>query len=160
MKQIYALNVCRSARFWLHLMLVVWCGTAAAKSPVRDSAVLRLPVQTDRVAAGDLVITASQIRAVDPVDLWKAISFYDPSISNSWEQEHGSDPVYGAGDMTVRGSKRWARDEAVKPSRPVYIIDGLWSTPGSFSIRTSTTSGRSLSAKTPGFAGPIRYPGR
>lgn len=33
-------------------------------------------------------------------------------------------PVYGAGDMTVRGSKRWARDEAVKPSRPLYIIDG------------------------------------
>lgn len=87
MKQIYALNVCRSARCWLHLMLVVWCGAAAAKSPVRDSAALRLPVQTDRVAAGDLVITASQIRAVDPVDLWKAISFYDPSISNSWERE-------------------------------------------------------------------------
>lgn len=124
MKQIYALNVCRSARCWLHLMLVVWCGVAAAKSPVRDSAALRLPVQTDRVAAGDLVITASQIRAVDPVDLWKAISFYDSSISNSWEREHGSDPVYGAGDMTVRGSKRWARDEAVKPSRPLYIIDG------------------------------------
>ena len=124
MKQIYVLNVCRSARFWLHLILVVWSGVAVAKSPLRDSAALRLPVQADRVAAGDLVITASQIRAVDPVDLWKAISFYDPSISNSWEQEHGSDPVYGAGDMTVRGSKRWARDEAVKPSRPLYIIDG------------------------------------
>ena len=42
MKQIYVLNVCRSARFWLHLILVVWSGVAAAKSPVRDSAALRL----------------------------------------------------------------------------------------------------------------------
>lgn len=124
MKQIYVLNLCRSARFWLCLALAVWSGAAVAKSSARDSVVLRLPVDTERVAAGDLVITASQIRAVDPVDLWKAISFYEPSISCSWEQEYGSDPVYGAGDMTVRGSKRWARDEAAKPARPVFVIDG------------------------------------
>lgn len=128
MKQICALNISRSRRLWLSLFLIVWSGTAVAESAQRDSVVKRpampVPVQTDRIAPGDLVISAAQIRAVNPVNLWDAISFYDPSISASWEESHGSDPTYGPGEMTIRGSKRWAKDEAAKPSRPVYVIDG------------------------------------
>ncbi len=128
MKQIYMLNISRSRCLWLSLFLIGWCVTATAQSLRRDSVAVRLPlpasVQTDRIAATDLVISAAQLRAVNPVNLWDAVSFYDPSISNSWEETHGSDPTYGPGEMTIRGSKRWARDEAAKPSRPVYIIDG------------------------------------
>ena len=126
MKQIYHLNFALVLRP-VSLLLTLLCGTALAATPPQrsgDSVLLRRTYRVEPKTSTDLVITAAQLRAVNPVNLWDAISFYEPSIGTAWEDSQGSSPLYGAGEMTLRGSKRWGRDEAIKPARPVYVIDG------------------------------------
>ncbi len=127
MKQIYTLNFAFALRSIGSLALILLAGTVtgATQPPAGvDSTRMRRTYEVEAEHSTDLVITAAQLRAINPVNLWDAISFYEPSIGTSWEENQGASPLYGAGEMTLRGSKRWGRDERSKPARPTYVIDG------------------------------------
>lgn len=114
MKQIYTLNFAFVLRPIGGLALLLLAGSVTGATPPLqngDSALIRRTYEVEAEHSTDLVITAAQLRAINPVNLWDAISFYEPSIGTSWEENQGASPLYGAGEMTLRGSKRWGRDE-------------------------------------------------
>lgn len=123
MKQIYLTLEYVSNKYLLILYFV--CLQVGVYAQLPDSVESRKQILIDQSAFSDLVITAAQIRSINPVDLLRVIEFYDPSlVAADFRQLYGDSPNVQLSTFTVRGADKWAKNELGKPSKTAFVLDG------------------------------------
>lgn len=74
---------------------------------------LRTGDSSDRILSGD------ELRKTNPINLWEAIKQLEPALSESDENNYGSDPNHIPGSIRLKGNTHWPS----QISQPVFLLD-------------------------------------